>query len=252
MDLEMSNSILPLEKKALFNYRFVDKIRKGQQMIRAIDLIDPEKAQIILEKAGKKMGVPNRKVTASLLVKRMAFYAVIHLFSMSMWNKKIQVDVQDVLLLVEEKDTLWLADFYFGHYSLDECQENREKWRETVVLEIFAGFFQPVIETLFLMTGFSMKAMWENVTIYIHWLYENLLEECPEDLKERIQEDYHFLLHEAQGSLFGTPMGNPLSAFDSKKEFRKEHDQWIRIRKTCCLSILLPEKKGKRCTTCPL
>jgi ferric iron reductase protein FhuF len=248
----MLYSLTLSELNLLAKYRFTDKLFEGIPFISFQDLLDHAKILTHLDQIGKQIGSPTHKVTASLMAKRMAFYAVIHLYAMSALNKKFEVDLKEVKLIERNGDSLWLPDFYLGDFIISDPGENRDKWRQEVVKDVFSCFFHTLLEMLRLTTRFSKLVMWENIAVYVFWLYESILknEENPER-KLRMEDDYQFVMHHAQGSLFGPYQHNPLSRFDSEKVFREEYEEKIRVRKTCCLSNLLDAKEGKRCSTCP-
>ncbi|QQZ10472.1 IucA/IucC family C-terminal-domain containing protein [Heyndrickxia vini] len=235
----------------LSNYRYIDEIKSTHSFINGKDFFDSEKLPAHLVKIGAQMGSPTNKITASMIVKRMAFYGVIHLYAMSVWNKRLVVDIDELKVVENPGDPLWLPEFYFGEYTFIDVENVRTLWREEVIAEVFSGFFHPLLETLRNVTRFSKLVMWENIAIYIFWLYESLLNnEEYNALHNRLRDDFHFIVHEASPALFGPYKNNPLSRFDSEKVIREKNIEPIRVRKTCCFSNLL-EKKKNRCSTCP-
>lgn len=248
----MQSNLTSSEVNALSKFRFTVQNPRGRRSFAALELFDQATLRDHLNKIGKQMGSPTHRVTASLLTKRMAFYAVIHLYTMSVLNKRLSVDVEKMRLVEKEDDSLWLPDFYLGNFIISEVCENRNQWREKIVENLFAHFFHPLIEALKEATRFSKMVMWENIALYIFWLYESLLkEEKNIEIKQRIEDDFCFIMQKAEGPLFGPYLQNPLSRFNREKIYREEFNEWIRVRKTCCLSNLLNAKNGKRCSTCP-
>ena len=97
----------------------------------------------------------------------------------------------------------------------------------------------------------SKMILWENVAVYIFWLYEKILSQAEDhEVKERAQEDFSFLIETAIGKLFGRYHSNPIAGFHTEPVYQEESDTYIRIRKTCCFSYLLKDK-GSYCKTCP-
>lgn len=236
----------------LTKYRFIEQINVNDSYLKLEDFFNIDKLPTILFRIGEQMGSISKKVTASMIAKRMAFYGVIHLYAMSVMNKRLVVKIEEVKLVVPAEDKLWLPDFYFGDFHLEDTITERERWRETVVKELFSGFFHPLLEILRNETRFSKLVMWENIALYIFWLYESLLSNKEyQSIYDRLKEDFQFIIHEADSTLFGPYKNNPLSRFDSEKVLRDGTVEPIRIRKTCCLSNLLDQKDGKRCSTCP-
>ncbi|MGV3466689.1 MAG: IucA/IucC family C-terminal-domain containing protein [Heyndrickxia sp.] len=248
----MQFNLTAMEVNELSRFRFTNQITGGRRNIAVIELLDQVSLHNHLNNIGKQIGSPTQRVTASLLTKRMAFYAVIHLYTMSVLNKRLNVDIKEMKLVEKEDDSLWLPDFYLGNFVITELYDNRNQWRATIVENLFAHFFHPLIEALREATRFSKMVMWENIAIYVFWLYESLLkEEKDKEIIQRIEDDFCFIMQKAEGALFGPYIQNPLARFDREKTYREEINEWIRVRKTCCLSNLLEAKDGKRCSTCP-
>lgn len=236
----------------LSKYRLIEEMSELDHYISMDSLFDKEQLPAVLSHIGERIGSPSHKVTASIITKRIAFYGVIHLYAMSVWNKRFKVELEEIKLIEKANDNLWLPDFYFGHYQLEDATSERKQWVDQVMNELFSSFFHPLIETLRNVTRFSKLVMWENISLYIFWLYESLLsDESYRDIYPRLRNDFQYIIHEACPELFGPYKNNPLSRFDSEKKVRIDSSEPIRIRKTCCLSNLLDGKEKKRCSTCP-
>lgn len=195
----------------------------------------------------KTIGAPSEKIAASIFIKRYAFLAVISLYAMTAWNKKLDVSLDKVRMEPASKLENWLPAFYLKDLAVDEWDsgEARSEWRKGVVKELFAKNIYPLI-TLFEKTfGISKLILLENIAIYIFWLYESQLKEY-----KNAVEDFSFLIFEAEGSLFGRYKLNPLQKYYVEKIYLDEQAEEVRIRKTCCFTYQL-EGSSKRCKTCP-
>lgn len=236
----------------LSKYRLINELKKQDFILELKDFFNKEHLPDILVRIGQKLGAPTNKVTASMIAKRMAFFGVIHLYAMSVLNQRFIVKIDDIKLAGRAEDRLWLPNFYFEHYFAEDALNDRVKWREEVIQNIFSGFFHPMIEALRRETRFSKLVMWENIAIYIFWLYESLMKDNEYKwIQHQLEDDYRFIVHEAGPELFGPYKHNPLTRFDSEKVIREDLVEPVRVRKTCCLANLLEEKNGKRCSTCP-
>jgi len=204
-------------------------------------MLDPAQLPGILAWLTGRIGAPNACVTSSILIKRIGFYAVIHLYAMSALEKKLNVDIRGLKLVDQTDSNLWLPDFYFGDFDSEELGKDRDEWREWILTDVFARCLFPLIHLLKEQTRLSEKVMWENVAIYIHWIYGELMKDG--EIEPRAKADYQYLFHKADGKLFGDYEENPLSPF--ARESGTE-------RKTCCLSYMLKRKEKRTCSTCPL
>ncbi len=202
-------------------------------------LLDEKRLPAFLAWLTGRSGAPNACVTSSILTKRMGFYAVIHLYAMTALEKKLNVDLQGLKLVDQSGDGLWIPDFFLGDVDVIEPREDRNEWRDAVLEELFAHCITPLIQLLKEQTRLSEKVMWENIAIYIHWIYEILIDG---EFRDRAKVDYCYLFHEAPGKLFGPYEENPLIPFAKRAGGR---------RKTCCLSYMLRKQEKRTCSTCP-
>jgi ferric iron reductase protein FhuF len=93
----------------------------------------------------------------------------------------------------------------------------------------------------------SRQTLWENVMLYVYWLYETVLPKLGET--EFADEDFQALL-DAPASFFGMNR-NPAATFYSEKVYVEKHQATMRVRKTCCF-YYQTNSSGARCSTCPL
>ena len=206
------------------------------------DLLKPDELPGILDRVIERTGALNRRAGASLLIKRMSFYAVIHLYAMTALKKKVCADMNSIQLV--EKDpssSLWLPDFYFGSFLVEAEGGIRENWRDGVLQHVFAETLYPLIALLQKQTRLSKKIMWENIAVYVSWIYDEMMKSREVPL-ETAAKDRHYIFYEAAGDLFGTCENNPLSSYANVDK----------ARTTCCLSYMLNGKGKKKCANCPL
>ena len=100
------------------------------------------------------------------------------------------------------------------------------------------------------MTKQSKHILWGNIAISLFWLYETVLPKIEDvEIQNRAKEDFHYLISEASGTLFGNEHTNPLKRYYHKKVYIEDLQEEVRVRTTCCFSYLL---KGttKRCKIC--
>lgn len=237
------------EIKSLRQFRFTSN-DDGKSSISYLTLIDPLQIKDVLEKTRKKLGAPNQRVAASLLMKRMAFYAVIHLYAMSAMEKRLIVDVKNMKLIDNESTDLWLPEFYLGPFKIEKIGENRIHLRDEVIHEVFSKCLNPLVLLLSKDKRLSKRILWENIALYIFWLYEKVIGAV--NIESKVAEDFTYIIHEAPGELFGSYKNNPITEFAGKQIYIEEAGEEIRIRKTCCLSHLLKGSEKSMCKTCPL
>lgn len=119
-----------------------------------------------------------------------------------------------------------------------------------VVRGLFAGLLAPLWEAFNQVTGVSRRILWENTAVRVYSLYEKRMDDIDDPVvQQRLKADFHWLLHEADPTLFGlhyNPLQHfrrPLTPLDSGKA--------IRFRRTCCFYYLASDPV-EYCGACPL
>ncbi|MFC7365442.1 MULTISPECIES: IucA/IucC family C-terminal-domain containing protein [Bhargavaea] len=225
------------EIEQLSRYRL--KLDAAGETVDYLSIADPEQLPDVLDRLTRRLEAPNACVTASILTKRLAFYAVIHLYAMTVLGKRLRVDLREFKLVDESREELWLPVFDFGNFSIEEPVGSRTKWRAQIVEHVFGETLSPVIRRLKEQTRLKESIMWENTALYVHWIY-NQISAIP-DLRRLAMDDLHYIFHEAPASAFGASVENPLTAFAGTAELG---------RSTCCLSYML--KTRNCCNGCPI
>ncbi|MFF2446833.1 IucA/IucC family C-terminal-domain containing protein [Neobacillus sp. NPDC058068] len=235
----MADNILQLKK-----YRFTESL---DHSFIAADLLDESYLKDFMGNLAKTLGAPSDKIAASIFMKRYAFLAVISLYAMTVWNKKMNVSLDNVKMEPAEPEKDWFPSISLTDLTLlDWDGKDRSDWRKGVIKDLFANNISPIIIMLEKTIGISRLILWENIAVYLFWMYETELKDIEND---NIANDFDYLISEAEGQLFGRYNVNPLQKYFGEKTYMEERDQQIRIRKTCCYTYQLPA--GKRCKTCP-
>ncbi|NHC39309.1 siderophore-iron reductase FhuF [Bacillus sp. MM2020_1] len=226
----------------LQKYRFNPSLK---QSFNVTDLLDESFLKDFLKNLSSAITAPSEKVAASIFIKRYAFLAVMSLYAMTAWNKKINVSLENIKMELPEQGKDWLPGIALKDAALQDWDGNdRSEWRASILNDLFANNIYPLIFQLEKTVGISKLILWENIAVYVFWLYETELKDY-----DRAAEDFHYLISEAQGSLFGSYNLNPLQKYFAEKTYLEECDAEVRVRKTCCFTYQLPA--DKRCKTCP-
>jgi ferric iron reductase protein FhuF len=251
MELKVLDVLNKDEIVQLRQFRLTTEEKSSELSIPLNDLLDENILLKYLEEVGLQIGSPNLKVTASIFVKRYAFLAVIYLYGISAWNKKINISFNNISFQTEEVNGMWIPQFYFHNTKIEIAEGNRYKWREEALKGLFSENTHVLITKLAKVTKQSKRILWENIAIYLFWLYESVLQKIDnEGLRNRVKEDFHYLVFEAPGSLFGNYHANPIKRYHYNKSYNEHLEEELRVRTTCCFSYLL-EGATNRCKTCP-
>ncbi|MBA9026196.1 IucA/IucC family C-terminal-domain containing protein [Peribacillus huizhouensis] len=215
------------------------------------DLLNESDLREYLKILGSRIQARNDKVTASIFIKRYAFLSVIYLYAMSAWNEKLSISFENVSIETDDNETLWLPSFRFADLETETFEEDRNKWRKTCLESLFKEHLLPLIDCLARITKVSKLILWENIAVYIYWLYETVLVEegTQEAVKNRAKEDFQFIVFQDSGDIFGNDLKNPLTKYFNERIYIKEIGKEVRPRNTCCLSYLTINKQC--CQTCP-
>lgn len=222
----------------LQKYRLSTDIKKS---FNIADLLEDKFLKQFISNLTESIGAPNEKAAASIFIKRYAFVAVVALYAMTVWNKKLNVSLSNIEMESPEKGKDWIPSFSLKDINGQVWNGiDRTEWQKEVLKELFANNIYPILEKLEKTFRISKLILWENIAVYIFWLYESELSNFENDT---VLSDFRYLLFEAEGSLFGRYNGNPLQKFYTEKL------NGVRMRKTCCFSYQLQARK--RCKTCP-
>jgi siderophore-iron reductase FhuF len=250
----MSKTLLSSEElKWLKNFRFVTDIRhvESNRMFSVKDLMETEKMGSFLSEHYDQMGSQDPIVAGSLFMKRYAFLSVIGLFSMTMLGKRLDFSPQNVYIIDDEKNGMWMPAFYLKDSSATEIGPSLSE-RKEYITHLFKDHLNLIMTSVRKVTKLSSLIMWENVAVYIYWLYETVKDHPSLDgASNQAVKDFALLLKETEACLFGEYHKNPLKRYYSEKVKVDGIEEKVRVRKTCCFSYELTGEERLRCNSCP-
>jgi ferric iron reductase protein FhuF len=246
--MAMSAELTQQEREELSRFRFSPEL-KERDGINIGALLNEETLVAFLESVKQEIQAPDLKVAASVFTKRFAFIPVIYLYALSAWDKKLHFSLEQLWLQSTEREGKWLPEYFFKEARAEKrTAENRRAWRDEAIQHLFKEIVFPILDKLSTKVHVSRYILWENISVYITWLYGNILNQ--EDVP-RAAEDFEYLVHIAPGRLFGPYNRNPLQLYYAEPEYLDEVNDFVAIRKTCCFTYKLGEKRTY-CKTCPL
>src|SRR5699024_4389221 len=145
------------------------KVHKASNAILLDRMLQRDGLVNVLGLISEQMGAPSNKVAASMLSKRMAFYAVIHLYTMCAFNQRLLFDLENVLLTDQPLSILWLPDFYLRNMKVEEELNGRRKWIDEIIWHVFKETLTPIVERLSEQVTLPKRVMWENIHQYVSW-----------------------------------------------------------------------------------
>jgi len=220
----------------------------------SIELTNPEVCKTYLKQAADVFQTTNLAAAASQFSKRYAYLTMsAGLYAMTMYDKGLDYSIENCHMESVYRDGSWLPEVRLVDWSVTKpTSENRERWRDRIVRSIYADNIAKVWRSMSEAAKIPIAILWENMAISVYWLYEKRMVEGATALqKERILEDYSYLVRHAPAELFGEKE-NPLIKFDSPKIITSSSELPIRKRKTCCLLYKIPGRNDDYCMTCPL
>lgn len=220
-------------------------------MITLDNLLQRDCLHDFLHQITAHIGSPTIKVTASMLTKRFAFLVAAQLYAMTVFNKQIRVPLGEMQLITDPNDPLWLPVFYINKAQSTSVTDNRDAWRKDVISSFFAEQLSPIVDNVQKVSKQSHHVLWENISIYIYWLYETVIMATDqEDTKRRAKSDFQYLTEEAPVHVFGACGENPIATHFHAKQFIPHLGEEVRVRTTCCYFYTLTGTKD-RCKICP-
>lgn len=216
------------------------------------ELLDKTVCQQLLVELGPVIGSPTPAITASLLVKRFAFLATGGcLYAMSVCDKGLLISPDNCVVEYNHDGRVWTSSMPVAEQTpLEYLPGQRPAWRESIVHSLFAELLAPLWESLYQASGISRRILWDNTAARVYSLYEKRMANMPDPkIQQRIQEDFHWLLNEADPSLFGLAY-NPLQHFRRPMTVLEDGSS-IRFRRTCCFYYQASDPV-EYCAACPL
>ncbi len=219
--------------------------------LQVINLLDENRMKEYLDILGSHIEAENYKAAGSIFIKRYAFLAVLYLYTMTSRDEMLSISFEDISIETDVQAEVWLPRFYFSRLESVSAGPNRDLWRKNCIEALFKEHVYPIITCVAKVTRISKLILWENIAIYIYWLYETYFfqAEIEDELLERAKEDFQFIVLQAEGKLFGDYHENPLKRFYKEKTYNERVKKEIRQRNTCCFAYLT--KSNKNCSTCP-
>lgn len=218
----------------------------------AQELLNTKQALKYLQKIAPFFQSPSILVTASLFAKRYSVLTMASAFyAMSRFDKGIPVHIDNIWIEAENNAKPWLPKIRLIDSTVSEPILERNQWRDEVLRGIFADNLAKVWQSLTIITKIPKTILWENTAIYVNWLYETKLkEDASEQELARIKEDYHYIVKQAPGILFGERK-NPLTHYCGPKVTIEESEHPVRLRKTCCFYYQTSDETKDFCISCP-
>ncbi|MCM3412097.1 MULTISPECIES: IucA/IucC family C-terminal-domain containing protein [Bacillaceae] len=236
------------ELESLTKYRLILERKTNGSIIEGIELLQQKQlAALYDEILQNKLNTNKHSVIGSMLVKRYAFLAALVLYCMTSYDKGINSSINNLSLQTDDDDPIWLPSFYFNDLVVTTPDPDRDSWRETVITALFKENITMILSNVSKASKVSKSILWENIAIYIFWMYESLLEDegISDEMKSKVKEDFSYVILHAPAEAFGLTNKNPLTMYFHEKKNN------VRKRSTCCL-FYFTSKNGDRCQTCPI
>ncbi|MBU1294880.1 MAG: (2Fe-2S)-binding protein [Gammaproteobacteria bacterium] len=219
-------------------------------------LLDDDLCLETLHNIMPELGAPNLKVTASLVIKRVAFLTLAPvLYAMSSFDKGLDASLENSVFEYPLENKMWLSKMPLKMTEVSvwkgSDKEDRNAWRNEILSKVFLGHLTLLVEQFYRLTKVSRRILWENVAVRVFSIYEQrILVNVVEEMRSKAQADYAYLLDKSTTDLFGLNE-NPLTAFYRDKQLTALSENPIRVRRTCCFYYQATEPPVY-CGSCPL
>lgn len=216
-------------------------------------LLNDDQCRAVLKKIMPELGAANLKITASLVIKRIAFLTLAPtLFAMSRYHLDLNMSIENCVFEYPLKNKIWQSQMPLMSFelSLYKPEQDRNAWREEILKNAFANHLSLLVEQFHRVTRVSKRILWENVAIRVFSIYERrILNAIPDNLLPQAQQDFLWLIDAKNHALFATDH-NPIAEFYSAKIPSPTATENIRVRSTCCFYFKATEP-SEHCSICP-
>lgn len=232
------------------------RLRTGAQAdprsLRARQWLDEARCKQLLGDLAPIIGAPDAAITASLLVKRLAFLATGSvLYAMTVFNQGLRLNLDTTHLEYGHENGLWTSALPVDEIPFVPCPPGgREAWRTEIVSSLFADFFAPLCQSLSRVSGLPVAILWENIAVRLYSLYEGRMCNLDPQAESRRRSDFIWLTEQAAPALFGLE-SNPLKRFRRPLKKLPDGQGFRRFRRTCCF-YYKASKPVEYCLNCPL
>ncbi|MDQ0897339.1 IucA/IucC family C-terminal-domain containing protein [Paenibacillus sp. V4I7] len=205
----------------------------------------------LMEDFGDFMKSPAPKVTGSLFAKRYCslIAGAVHTYMHHQYG--LDLSLPNVRVVVGEEGIHYrIVDS--GEFQQLQQLQTREQRRELYFRHLFSDNVCRVFERTERYTGIQESNLWATLSYNLtYWKEEWIHQAQSLWLRERIEEDYRFMMEEANHLWFREKTVNPLIHSFRQVIVPCYNDRHILLREKCCLNYCLPG--GDRyCYTCPL
>ena len=205
----------------------------------------------LMNQFGDFIKSPSIKVTGSLFAKRYCtlISGAIHTFLHHQYG--IDLSLPNIRVVLKEGELLYrIADS--GEFHLLQQSQSHEQRREIYFRHLFSDNVCRVFERVARYTGIQESHIWETLSYNLTYWKEVWIHQAQSlSLRERIEEDYRFMMEDANHLWFREKTVNPLVHSFHQVKIPFYNDRHILLREKCCLNYCLPG--GDRyCYTCPL
>jgi len=227
--------------------------RDREHSIRTSDLLDPQVCSELLDYLTPVIHSPSRRITASLLSKRIAFLTTASsLYAMSWYNRGLNMSLHNSFLEYGYKNRLWQSHMPLEDLSSSAPDEAyRDNWRDQLIRQLFSGHLSRLWQVFVAVARVPLPVLWENTAVRVYSLYERrMLDQGCACRQNKVDDDFHYLVNDASAALFGMSE-NPLRKYFWPRRQATHTDKPVRFRKTCCCYYKATDPR-EYCSTCPL
>lgn len=205
----------------------------------------------LMEDFGELMESPARKVTGSLFAKRYCSLIAGAVYTYMHHQHGLNLSLSNVRVVLKGGGLdFWIEDS--GEFHQLQQPQSREQRRELYFRHLFSDNVCRVFERVVMNTGIQESNLWATLSYLLTYWKEIWINQAQSMcLREQIEEDYRFMMEEANHLWFREKKVNPLIHNFRQVKIPFYNDQHILLREKCCLNYCL--SGGDRyCYTCPL
>ncbi|KOO10266.1 ferric iron reductase, partial [Vibrio xuii] len=121
------------EWDVLARFGLKQSTQPSESHIDSVHLLDIQQCVSTLETIMPELGAPDLKVTASLVIKRIAFLALAPtLYAMSVYNKGLNLSLDNSVFEYQLDNRIWQNGMPVKNTEVSLAPDEREQWRDKV------------------------------------------------------------------------------------------------------------------------
>lgn len=220
--------------------------------VRAVDLTRHEAMDHLLKAYAPLMKATMPAAAATYFCGWLRNAAFALQFSLSLWNKAIDLSLDNVYIQLVDHGSYYGFAFRLNAWNEQDGPldgEERQEWLRRVLSQFYGETLRPIMEAASAAGSIHVAQLWGQLPTGLPYFEEGALAATTDlELQDRIREDVVFVRMGLDGEVFGRKR-NPFNVRYQMVASAKDPDKQVPLKTACCLYYCT--ENGSYCYTCP-